>query len=73
MKTFAMKVVWLLASLMILAIVPVGVQSTVQETPDAAQEEVEAASDAQRVRRIKNRFDEVGIGIRGEEPPQKAV
>jgi len=25
------------------------------------------------LRRIKNRFDEVGIGIRGEEPPQKTV
>ena len=25
------------------------------------------------LRRIKNRFDEVGIGIRGEEPPRKAV
>ena len=23
------------------------------------------------LRRIKNRFDEVGIGIRGKEPPQK--
>ena len=25
------------------------------------------------LRRIKNRFDEVGIGIRGEEPPQKII
>jgi small conductance mechanosensitive channel len=28
---------------------------------------------SEMLRRIKNRFDEVGIGIRGEEPPRKTV
>jgi len=53
MKTVAMKVVWLLGSLTVLALVPVGAQNTVQESPDAAQEAVEATTDAQRVRRIR--------------------
>ena len=35
------------------AMVPVGAQNTGQKSPDAAQEAVEAASDAQRVRRIR--------------------
>ena len=68
-----MKAVWLLASLTVLAIVPVGVQSTAQETPDAAQEEVEAASDAQRVRRIREviEFDRARLEQARSNLPQR--
>ena len=73
MKAFAMNAVWLLASLMVLAIVPVGAQSTVQETPDAAQEAVEAASDAQRVRRIREviEFDRARLEQARSNLPQR--
>ena len=73
MKAFAVKAVWLLASLTVLVIVPVGAQSTVQETPDAAQEAVEAASDAQRVRRIREviEFDRARLEQARSNLPQR--
>jgi len=76
MKTFARKVVWLLVSLAVFAIVPVGAQSTVQETPDAAQEAIEAASDAQRVRRIREviEFDRARLEqARADQPQRQAL
>jgi len=76
MKTFAMKVVWLLGSLTVFAIVPVWAQNTVQESPDAAQEAVEAASDAQRVRRIREviEFDRARLEqARADQPQRQAL
>ena len=54
----------MLGSLTVLAIFPVGAQNSGQESPDVAQEAVEAASDAQRVRRIREviEFDRAGEG-----------
>ena len=73
MKTFAKKVVWLLGSLAVFAIVPVGAQITVQQSPDAAQEAVEAASDAQRVRRIREviEFDRARLEQAKADQPQR--
>jgi len=76
MKTFAKKVVWLLGSLAVFAIVPVGAQITVQQSPDAAQEAVEAASDAQRVRRIREviEFDRARLEqARADQPQRQAL
>jgi small-conductance mechanosensitive channel len=76
MKTFARKVVWLLGSLTVLAIFPVGAQITGQQSPDAAQEAVEAASDAQRVRRIREviEFDRARLEqARADQPQRQAL
>ena len=56
----------MLGSLTVLAIFPVGAQNSGQESPDVAQEAVEAASDAQRVRRIREviEFDRAGDASR---------
>jgi small-conductance mechanosensitive channel len=76
MKTFARKVVWLLVSLTVLAIFPVGAQITGQQSPYAAQEAVEAASDAQRVRRIREviEFDRARLEqARADQPQRQAL
>ena len=73
MKAFAMKVVWLLGSLTVLVIVPVGAQNAAQASPDASQEAVEAASDAQRVRRIREviEFDRARLEQAVADQPQR--
>jgi len=76
MKTFARKVVWLLVSLTVLAIFPVGAQITGQQSPYAAQGAVEAASDAQRVRRIREviEFDRARLEqARADQPQRQAL
>jgi len=68
--------VWLLVSLTVLAIFPVGAQITGQQSPDAAQEAVEAASDAQRVRRIREviEFDRARLEqARADQPQRQAL
>jgi small conductance mechanosensitive channel len=73
MKTFAMKVLCLLGSLTVFAIAPVGAENTAQENSDAAQESVEAASDAQRVRRIREviEFDRARLEQAKADQPQR--
>ena len=63
----------MLGSLVVFAIVPVGAQITVQQSPDAAQEAVEAASDAQRVRRIREviEFDRARLEQAKADQPQR--
>jgi len=76
MKTFSMKVVSLLGSLAVFAIFPVGAQNTGQESLDAAQEAVKAASDAQRVRRIREviEFDLTRLEqARADQPQRQAL
>lgn len=73
MKTSPKKLAWLLSSLIFVAIGSAGAQITGNETPDAVQEEVEAASDAQRVRRIREaiELDRVRLEQARADQPQR--
>lgn len=72
MKTFPKKLAWLLSSLIFVAIGSAGAQITGNETPNADQE-VEAASDAQRVRRIREaiELDRVRLEQARADQPQR--
>ena len=73
MKTSPKKLAWLLSSLIFVAIGSAGAQITGNESPDADQEEVEAASDAQRVRRIREaiELDRVRLEQARADQPQR--
>jgi len=57
MKTSAKKIGWLLSGLVLAASAPASAQDTGQASLDAGREAVEAASDAQRVRRIREAIE----------------
>ena len=73
MKTSPNKLAWLLGSLIFVAIGSAGAQIPGNESPDADQEEVEAASDAQRVRRIREaiELDRVRLEQARADQPQR--
>jgi small conductance mechanosensitive channel len=73
MKTSPKKLAWLLSSLIFVAIGSAGAQIPGNESPDADQEEVEAASDAQRVRRIREaiELDRVRLEQARADQPQR--
>ena len=73
MKTSPNRLAWLLSSLIFVAIGSAGAQIPGNESPDADQEEVEAASDAQRVRRIREaiELDRVRLEQARADQPQR--